>query len=171
MQTQILTEHGLILTSHENCPGGYGWWYIITFFYSTQANRAQIAVSYNGNRGRICTRHCYRDTWSPWAEMVSTSRTVNGKALTNDIVVDIPDIAGLNSALITIGSNISLGSPQLQDCLGRNVYSLGEESVAIGHYVNAGGDKSVALGTNANASNKSEGILGFQVKALVLLNG
>lgn len=65
------TTESYILSNHANSPGGGVYWHIQTYFYSSKTgNRAQIAVTYNGNKPRFMIRHRY-STWNAWVEMVS----------------------------------------------------------------------------------------------------
>ncbi|MGN7409974.1 Gp37-like protein [Sporosarcina sp. SAFN-010] len=65
-----ITQESYILTNHANSPGGGVYWHILTYFYSVRTgNRAQTAVTYNGNVPRFMIRHIYGTTWTPWAEL------------------------------------------------------------------------------------------------------
>jgi len=66
------TTEPYILTNHANSPGRGIYWHILTFFYSQRtlsANRAQLAVSYNGSTVMVFARHNYGGTWTPWREL------------------------------------------------------------------------------------------------------
>lgn len=66
------TNEPYILTNHANSPGRGIFWHILTFFYSqrtSSANRAQLAVSYNGSTVMAFVRHNYGGTWTPWREL------------------------------------------------------------------------------------------------------
>lgn len=57
-----------MLTSHPNSPGLGVYWHITTTFYagiSTGANRAQLAIQYNGGAA-VFARSCYSGVWTPW---------------------------------------------------------------------------------------------------------
>ncbi len=64
-----------IVTNHANTPNSYYHWYIRTqFFYTTENNRTQIALSYNSPIPRVYTRQNYETVpgtpeWTPWAQM------------------------------------------------------------------------------------------------------
>ena len=74
------TLDSLILTNHSNSPNTSIYWHILTLFYSsvsTSANRAQIAIPYNGTAfdGMIFTRKSSGSTWDSWVSYGSRIRT------------------------------------------------------------------------------------------------
>jgi hypothetical protein len=59
----------LILTDHNNAPGG-GFYYIRTMFYQSKTesgNRSQVAIPYN-HTGGIWYRYYYNGSWSSWTQ-------------------------------------------------------------------------------------------------------
>lgn len=82
--------------------------------------------------------------------------SVNGK--TGEVVIDVPDIAGLVSSRLALGQNASAGTYSV--ALGDETSAAGIASIALGRYASAGGSYSVALGRSASAENDNEGILG-----------
>jgi len=104
---------------------------------------------------------------------VPTTRTINGKALTSNITIDVPDIAGLVGNELALGgialakgsASVALGSlasaaGNYSTALGRSASAAGNSSVALGRDAKAAGDYSVALGYSVSAENANEGILG-----------
>ncbi len=62
------TADHIILSNHANSPNSSFYWHITTTFYNAQtstANRAQIAVQYNGGNA-VYARSCYGETWTAW---------------------------------------------------------------------------------------------------------
>ncbi|WP_431030136.1 hypothetical protein [Lysinibacillus sp. LZ02] len=57
------TTEPCILTTTKTPDGSF--WYIITIFYGTSGNKAQLAIKYHGF-GDIATRNLYNGTWSAW---------------------------------------------------------------------------------------------------------
>lgn len=88
---------------------------------------------------------------------VPTSRRINSKALTSDIMIDVRDIPGLVGSRLALGRDASAGDYSV--AIGQDA-SAEYYSVALGRQALAAGDYSVALGCGASAGNANEGILG-----------
>lgn len=84
-QDPNLAVNQVILSNHANTPGPSAYWHITTTFYASlgsDANRAQIAVQYNG--GNQCfARSCYGNVWTAWVRLDNSS--VDAAALTGVI--------------------------------------------------------------------------------------
>ncbi len=74
------TTSQYILTNHANSPNSGYYWYIRTQWWgeiSTNSNRCQIAIGYNGGSlGQAFTRAVYNGSWSPWRPLTSNSFTI-----------------------------------------------------------------------------------------------
>ena len=65
------TQDSYILTNHANSPGQNLYWHIQTFFYANRTtNKGQIAITYNGPKSQILTRHLYGEVWTPWRALI-----------------------------------------------------------------------------------------------------
>lgn len=96
--------------------------------------------------------------------------SVNSK--TGEVVIDVPDIAGLVGPRLALGSGASAGYSAValgldttaggyySVALGSGAWAAGHYSVALGWDALAAGNYSVALGRGASANNNNEGILG-----------
>ncbi|WP_242672098.1 pyocin knob domain-containing protein [Stutzerimonas kirkiae] len=71
-QDPNLATAPVILTNHANCPKTTVYWHITTTFYaviSETANRAQIAVAYNGSTPEVWARSCFGGVWLAWVPL------------------------------------------------------------------------------------------------------
>lgn len=65
------------LTNHSNSPFSGVYSHIQNHWWSTNGgNVAQHATTYNGSTARFAVRHRYSNSWTSWAEMVTTAGAV-----------------------------------------------------------------------------------------------
>ncbi len=130
-----------ILTKHANCPDSSHYWHIRTQFYNainTSANRAQIAIGYNGGvMGATYARSRYSGSWSAWKRLDNVDS--GGGVPTGAIMMWSGAISAIPSGwALCDGQN---GTPDL-----RNRFIVGAgSSYNVG---NTGGANTVTLSTS-----------------------
>ncbi len=113
--------------------------------------------SVNGKTGEVKLN--YADVGA-----VPTSRTVNGKVLNTDIIIDTHDIPGLVSKSLKLQEGAIVGSDSVM-AIGEKAKAIGIKAIAIGNESNSSGTTTLALGQQTEATGLFSLALGFGTKS------